>query len=149
MHRYEALKAFLLQYSKLKASPLPRSATHYVQLPQAWGLPDPSAAAAAAAAAQAATAAAAAALAATTLSPSPPGPADNGAPTSESSHPHPHPPPSSDESGLPPFAVSRAMLAESCGLGGGEACGKHGADVDLFLEQAVIAVSVLGWGLMM
>jgi hypothetical protein len=33
------------------------------------------------------------------------------------------------------------MIAESCGMGG-EAYGKLGADVDLFLEQAVIAVRV-------
>lgn len=54
--------------------------------------------------------------------------------------PAPSPPPS-DEAGLPGFAVSRAMIAESCGMGG-EAYGKLGADVDLFLEQAVIAVRV-------
>jgi hypothetical protein len=126
-HRYEALKAFLNQFSKFKASPLARSATHYVTLPQAWGLPDPSIAAAAA-----------------NNNTQPPlggGEAQAERSTDNSSatgggEPTASP---SDESGLPPYATSRAMIAECCGLGA-EAYGKHGPDVDLFLEQAVIAV---------
>ena len=125
-NRYEALKIFLHQFSKFKAAPLARSATHYVTLPQAWGLPDPSIAAAAA-----------------NNSTQPP--LGGGAAQAEGSADVPHadgggePAASSpsDESGLPPFATSRAMIAECCGLGS-EAYGKHGPDVDLFLEQAVL-----------
>ena len=91
-------------------------------LPQAWGLPDP---------------AAPSASSGTTLPPA------SAPPTPEVTAAAAAPAGSGDtEAGLPPFAVSRAMIGESCGLGG-DAYGRFGADVDMFLEQAVIAVG--GW----
>ena len=118
-HRYhacsfEALQSFCKQFAALKAGPLARSVAHYVLLPQAWGLADPS----------------------KPQLPPPASPAvDAGAtvPVTPSAS-------ASDETGLPAFAVSRSMIAASCGIGG-NACGRIGPDVDLFLEQAVIAAS--------
>ena len=104
-----------MQFADLKAGPLARSVAHYVLLPQAWGLPDPSI---------------------------PLAPASVGDPAPDA----PPTPAAFDESGLPAFAVSRAMIGESCGIGGG-AYGKIGRDVDLFLEQSVIAVGALDFPL--
>jgi hypothetical protein len=41
----------------------------------------------------------------------------------------------------PAFVVSHALIAESCFLPG-DAYGKIGTDIDMFLEQSVIAVGV-------
>ena len=109
IHSFEALHDFCMRFADLKAGPLARSVAHYVLLPQAWGLPDPSI---------------------------PLAPASVGDPPQDA----PLPSAAFDENGLPAFAVSRAMIGESCGIGG-SAYKSIGRDVDLFLEQSVIAVS--------